>query len=178
MLLIIAKQTLQNIRQNLMWTAFYNVFGIIAASGLLYPFFGFILNPVVASMLMAVSSICVVMNSSRLAYKIDEAIDLHEGRIPVPKTWFQKIIHFLSLNSLIQTIRMFISSSPSNSARQTGQTSDDLVFLSESPPCPPSPSRRPPIIFPKTKFSAPSIIDVDSISESPMKEPVARRLNI
>ncbi|MGE4350201.1 MAG: heavy metal translocating P-type ATPase [Candidatus Berkiella sp.] len=80
-LLTISKQAMSNIHQNLLWTGFYNVFSLIAASGLLYPFFGFVLNPVLASITMAFSSIFVVFNSSRLSYLIDNAIHQQEGKV-------------------------------------------------------------------------------------------------
>lgn len=150
MMLIIAKQTMRNIRQNLLWTAFYNVFGIIAASGLLYPFFGFILNPVLASMLMAVSSICVVLNSSRLAYKIDEATGLYEGKIAEPKTWFQKLVHLLSLNSLFQTLHMLLFFDKSQHQNQNQNRSNEVQYSAvdeAARACPASPTRKQPVIF-------------------------------
>ncbi len=145
MMLIIAKETMRNIRQNLLWTAFYNLFGIIAASGMLYPFFGFILNPVIASMFMAVSSIFVVMNSSRLAYKIDEVTGVYEGKVAAPQTWFQKLIHFLSLESLFQTIRMLISFDTSSNGNNNNPASSPI--FAETAACPPSPTRKQPVIF-------------------------------
>lgn len=143
MMLIIAKETMRNIRQNLLWTAFYNLFGIIAASGLLYPFFGFILNPVLASMFMAVSSIFVVMNSSRLAYKIDELTGLYEGKVAAPQTWWQKVIHFLSLDSLFQTINMLFAFETSKHNYSNPVPSMPV----EAAVCPPSPTRKQPVIF-------------------------------
>ncbi len=144
MMLIIAKQTMRNIRQNLLWTGFYNLFGIVAASGLLYPFFGFILNPILASVLMAVSSIFVVMNSSRLAYTIDEATGLYEGKVFAPKTWYMKLINFLSLDSLFQTIHMlfFFDKNANTNANKVAH-----ALPAESPACPPSPTRKQPVIF-------------------------------
>lgn len=146
-MLIIAKQTMRNIRQNLLWTAFYNLFGIVAASGLLYPFFGFILNPILASVLMALSSIFVVMNSSRLAYTIDEAVGLYEGKVVAPKTWYMKLINFLSLDSLFQTIHMlFFFDKNANNNTNTNKVAHALPAES-APVCPPSPTRKQPVIY-------------------------------
>jgi Cu+-exporting ATPase len=57
---------MSNIRQNLILAFGYNTVGIPVAAGLLYPFFGIVLSPVIAAAAMAASSLSVVTNASRL----------------------------------------------------------------------------------------------------------------
>ncbi|MFO7655440.1 MAG: heavy metal translocating P-type ATPase, partial [Bacteroidales bacterium] len=66
----LSKQTVKAIRQNLFWAFIYNIIGIPLAAGILYPFTGFLLNPMIAGAAMAMSSVSVVMNSLRLKLKV------------------------------------------------------------------------------------------------------------
>ena len=62
----VSKATLRNIKQNLFGAFIYNVAGVPFAAGVLYPFFGLLLSPVIAGAAMAFSSLTVVTNANRL----------------------------------------------------------------------------------------------------------------
>ena len=57
---------MRNIRQNLFFAFAYNAAGVPVAAGVLYPFFGILLSPVIAAAAMALSSVSVVGNALRL----------------------------------------------------------------------------------------------------------------
>ena len=65
----LSKQTVSTIHQNLFWASIYNIVGIPIAAGILYPFTGFLLNPMIAGAAMALSSVCVVSNSLKLKWR-------------------------------------------------------------------------------------------------------------
>ncbi|MBU0762263.1 MAG: heavy metal translocating P-type ATPase, partial [Candidatus Altiarchaeota archaeon] len=65
----LSKQTMSKIRQNMFWALFYNTLGIPVAAGVLYPFTGMLLDPMMAGAAMALSSVSVVTNSLLLKYK-------------------------------------------------------------------------------------------------------------
>lgn len=62
----LSKATMRNIKQNLFWAFAYNTALIPVAAGILYPFFGILLSPIVAAAAMAASSVSVVSNALRL----------------------------------------------------------------------------------------------------------------
>ena len=69
----VSKATLRNIKQNLFGAFVYNVAGVPFAAGVLYPFFGLLLSPVIAGAAMAFSSLTVVSNANRLRlFKAEE----------------------------------------------------------------------------------------------------------
>ena len=61
-----SQATMANIRQNLFFAFFYNLLGVPVAAGILYPFGGFLLSPVIASAAMTFSSVSVISNALRL----------------------------------------------------------------------------------------------------------------
>ncbi|MEE9344983.1 MAG: HAD-IC family P-type ATPase, partial [Methylococcales bacterium] len=65
-LMLLSAATTKNIKQNLFMAFFYNVLAIPVAAGLLYPVAGILLNPMIAGAAMAMSSLTVVWNASRL----------------------------------------------------------------------------------------------------------------
>lgn len=64
----ISRATVRNVKQNLFGAFIYNILGIPIAAGLLYPFFGLLLSPMIAGAAMAMSSVTVVSNSGRLRW--------------------------------------------------------------------------------------------------------------
>jgi len=62
----LSRATMNNIRQNLFFAFFYNVLGIPIAAGILYPVFGLLLSPIIASAAMSMSSVSVITNALRL----------------------------------------------------------------------------------------------------------------
>jgi len=62
----LSRATVRNIKQNLFWAFVYNVLGIPVAAGLLFPLTGWLLSPIIASALMALSSVSVIANALRL----------------------------------------------------------------------------------------------------------------
>jgi len=62
----LSKATMKNIKENLFGAFFYNGIGLTIAAGLLYPFFGILLSPIIAGAAMAFSSVTVVSNANRL----------------------------------------------------------------------------------------------------------------
>jgi Cu+-exporting ATPase len=59
---------MQNIRQNLFFAFVYNTIGVPIAAGVLYPVFGLLLNPMIASAAMTLSSVSVIGNALRLRH--------------------------------------------------------------------------------------------------------------
>jgi len=62
----LSQATMRNIRQNLFFAFVYNMLGVPVAAGLLYPFFGLLLSPIIAAAAMSFSSVSVITNALRL----------------------------------------------------------------------------------------------------------------
>ncbi|MDP8988933.1 MAG: hypothetical protein M3N41_02475, partial [Acidobacteriota bacterium] len=62
----LSRATMRNIKQNLFWAFVYNSLGVPLAAGVLYPFFGILLSPMIAAAAMSSSSVSVVGNALRL----------------------------------------------------------------------------------------------------------------
>jgi Cu+-exporting ATPase len=64
----LSRSTMRNIRQNLFFAFVYNALGVPIAAGVLYPFVGMLLSPIIAAAAMSVSSVSVVGNALRLRH--------------------------------------------------------------------------------------------------------------
>jgi Cu+-exporting ATPase len=62
----LSEAVMRNIRQNLFFAFIYNALGVPVAAGVLYPFFDILLSPIIAAAAMALSSVSVIANASRL----------------------------------------------------------------------------------------------------------------
>jgi Cu+-exporting ATPase len=62
----LSRATMKNIRQNLFFAFIYNALGVPVAAGVLYPFFGILLSPIIAAAAMSFSSVSVILNALRL----------------------------------------------------------------------------------------------------------------
>jgi Cu+-exporting ATPase len=62
----LSRAVMRNIRQNLFFAFFYNAAGVPVAAGILYPFFGLLLSPIIAAAAMSLSSVSVIGNALRL----------------------------------------------------------------------------------------------------------------
>jgi Cu+-exporting ATPase len=62
----LSRATMRNIRQNLFFAFAYNALGVPIAAGVLYPLLGILLNPMIAAAAMALSSVSVIANATRL----------------------------------------------------------------------------------------------------------------
>ncbi|MCU0576526.1 MAG: HAD-IC family P-type ATPase, partial [Desulfobacterota bacterium] len=63
---LLSRATMRNIKQNLFFAFFYNLLCVPVAAGVLYPFFGIVLSPMIAAAAMSFSSVSVITNAMRL----------------------------------------------------------------------------------------------------------------
>lgn len=82
----LGRATLRIVRQNLFWAFVYNVIGIPLAAGLLYPWTGWQLSPVIASAAMSLSSVSVLANSLRLRHFENHGGSMRSTRLPTMST--------------------------------------------------------------------------------------------
>jgi Cu+-exporting ATPase len=68
--ILLSRATMRNIRQNLIFAFLYNLLGLPIAAGVLYPVFGLLLSPMIASLAMSLSSVSVIANSLRLRHSV------------------------------------------------------------------------------------------------------------
>ncbi len=80
----LSQATMRNIRQNLFFAFIYNVLGVPIAAGVLYPFFGLLLNPMIAAAAMSFSSVSVITNALAFA---GCHCDPSCGRVMRPQPW-------------------------------------------------------------------------------------------
>ena len=63
---LLSQAVMRNIRQNLFFAFIYNALGVPVAAGVLYPFFGILLSPIIAAAAMSLSSVSIIGNAARL----------------------------------------------------------------------------------------------------------------
>jgi Cu+-exporting ATPase len=80
----LSRATMRNIKQNLFWAFAYNIVLIPVAMGVLYPFTGTLLDPILAAAAMALSSVTVVSNALRLRRFTPPAVGIEPVPAPVP----------------------------------------------------------------------------------------------
>lgn len=84
----LSRAVIKNIKENLFWAFFYNVLGIPIAAGVLMPFFGISLNPMIGAFAMSCSSVFVVSNALRLKmFKYDKNIEKKEEKRTMKETF-------------------------------------------------------------------------------------------
>ncbi|MBQ8782441.1 MAG: heavy metal translocating P-type ATPase [Clostridia bacterium] len=96
----LSKAVIRNIRMNLFWAFFYNALGIPLAAGVFYPIFGILLSPMIGSLAMSCSSLCVVTNALRLRFFKDGG-KAEEENIITPKKGEDKMKKVLSIEGMM-----------------------------------------------------------------------------
>ena len=82
----LSRATMRNIKQNLFWAFVYNSVGVPIAAGILYPFFGILLSPMIAAAAMSFSSVSVIGNALRLRIEVKRFSVFQTSRTP-PKVY-------------------------------------------------------------------------------------------
>jgi len=94
----LSRATMGNIRQNLVFAFIYNVLGIPVAAGVLYPYFGLLLNPIIAGAAMSLSSVSVIGNALRLrgiklGSKLERSRFMNNENVTEPKPLYTCPMH-------------------------------------------------------------------------------------
>ncbi|HVI82104.1 MAG TPA: copper-translocating P-type ATPase, partial [Chthoniobacterales bacterium] len=83
--ILLSRAMMRNIRQNLFFAFIYNVLGVPIAAGVLYPFFGILLSPIIAGAAMSLSSVSVIANALRLR---SVRFSAKEGLVRLPSLFY------------------------------------------------------------------------------------------
>ncbi|MHC1758042.1 MAG: heavy metal translocating P-type ATPase [Negativicutes bacterium] len=99
----LSRATMGNIRQNLFFAFIYNALGIPVAAGVLYPFFGLLLSPIIAGAAMSLSSVSVIGNALRLrTMKLESKEDERRNIMSNEKTPEKKVVYTCPMHPEVQ----------------------------------------------------------------------------
>lgn len=98
----LSRKTIRNIHMNLFWAFFYNALGIPLAAGIFYPFFGWLLSPMIGSAAMSLSSVCVCTNALRLRwFKPEIVMDVKETKQQEKKVEEKKMTKTMKIEGMM-----------------------------------------------------------------------------
>jgi Cu+-exporting ATPase len=152
----LSKATMRNIRQNLFFAFIYNGAGVPVAAGVLYPFFGILLSPIVAAAAMTLSSLSVILNSLRLRNMAPEERAPHARffALAQPRTgalWIASAVAAILLIALLVAYAPELFG-PEETAPRKAETAEPVSPPQAAPPQaiapPPTKEAGPPIAKP------------------------------
>lgn len=98
----LSRKTIRNIHMNLFWAFFYNALGIPLAAGIFYPFFGWLLSPMIGSAAMSLSSVCVCTNALRLRwFKPEIVMEIQETKQQEKKVEEEKMTKTMKIEGMM-----------------------------------------------------------------------------
>ncbi|MEF2609241.1 MAG: heavy metal translocating P-type ATPase [Faecalicoccus sp.] len=98
----LSRKTIRNIHMNLSWAFFYNALGIPLAAGIFYPFFGWLLSPMIGSAAMSLSSVCVCTNALRLRwFKPEIVMEIQETKQQEKKVEEEKMTKTMKIEGMM-----------------------------------------------------------------------------
>lgn len=98
----LSRKTIRNIHMNLFWAFFYNALGIPLAAGIFYPFFGWLLSPMIGSAAMSLSSVCVCTNALRLRwFKPEIVMEIQETKLQEKKVEEEKMTKTMKIEGMM-----------------------------------------------------------------------------